>query len=197
MHHIYVVMGKSASGKDTIYKELARDKDLKLRQVVTYTTRPIREGEKDGVEYHFVSKEQLDDLMKQGKVIEHRTYDTVYGEWHYFTVEDSQIDLENHDYVLIGTLESYRQILSYYGKEIVRPIYIEVENGERLERALQRERKQPVPKYEEMCRRFLADEKDFSEENILEVGISKRFENCELNKCIEMIKEWIQSKNIM
>ncbi len=197
MHHIYVVMGKSASGKDTIYKELARDKDLKLRQVVTYTTRPIREGEKDGVEYHFVSKEQLDDLMKQGKVIEHRTYDTVYGEWHYFTVEDSQIDLENHDYVLIGTLESYRQILSYYSKEIVRPIYIEVENGERLERALQRERKQPVPKYEEMCRRFLADEKDFSEENILEVGISKRFENCELNKCIEMIKEWIQSKNIM
>ncbi len=197
MHHIYVVMGKSASGKDTIYKELARDKDLKLRQVVTYTTRPIREGEKEGVEYHFVSKEQLDDLMKQGKVIEHRTYDTVYGEWHYFTVEDSQIDLENHDYVLIGTLESYRQILSYYGKEIVRPIYIEVENGERLERALQRERKQPVPKYEEMCRRFLADEKDFSEENILEVGISKRFENCELNKCIEMIKEWIQSKNIM
>lgn len=196
-HKIFIVMGKSASGKDTIYKELAADKDLNLKQVVTYTTRPIREGEKEGVEYHFVTEQELERLTKEEKVMEHRCYHTVYGDWHYFTVEDEQIDLKNNDYVLIGTLESYRQIVDYYGSDIICPIYIEVENGMRLERALQRERKQPQPKYEEMCRRFLADEKDFSEDQIKEAGITHRFENRELNECIQTIKAWIQSKTIM
>ncbi|MDO5292566.1 MAG: guanylate kinase [bacterium] len=196
-HKIYVVMGKSASGKDTIYKELAKDRELQLKEVVTYTTRPIREGEREGVEYHFVTEEKLDALEKEGKIIEHRTYQTVYGAWHYFTVEDEQIDLKNHDYVLIGTLESYRQILAYYGSEIVKPIYVEVESGERLERALSRERKQPEPKYAEMCRRFLADEQDFSEEMIKEAGILVRFQNKDLRKCIGEIKAFIQAKTIM
>ncbi|MDO5519947.1 MAG: guanylate kinase [bacterium] len=196
-HKIYVVMGKSASGKDTIYKELAKDKELGLREVVTYTTRPIREGEREGVEYHFVTEERLDVLEKEGRIIEHRTYNTVYGAWHYFTVEDEQIELDQHDYVLIGTLESYRQILAYYGSDIVKPIYVEVESGERLERALQRERKQAEPKYAEMCRRFLADEQDFAEDKIEEAEITVRFENRNLRECIQEIKAFIQAKTIM
>ena len=65
---------------------------------------------------------------------------------------------------MIGTLEAYLQIRDYFGKEKVVPIYIEVEDGERLSRALGREKLQKEPKYEEMCRRFLADAADFSEE---------------------------------
>ena len=73
------------------------------------------------------------------------------------------------------------------------PIYIEVEDGLRLERALKREREQKEPKYAELCRRFLADSKDFSEENLKKAGIVKRFENIELDKCLNKILEEIKN----
>ena len=80
MGHIFYVMGKSASGKDTIYKIL-RERLPQIRTVVPYTTRPIRAGERDGVEYYFVTGKRLADLEKQGKIIEKRTYQTIYGRW--------------------------------------------------------------------------------------------------------------------
>ena len=95
-------------------------------------------------------------------------------------------------YLGIGTLESYTQLKDYYGKEEVEPIYIEVEDGERLKRAIAREEQQQPPKYEEMCRRFLADARDFSEEKLQEAGITKRFYNTELESCIKEIKNYIQ-----
>lgn len=73
------------------------------------------------------------------------------------------------------------------------PVYIEVEDGERLQRALLREREQEKPKYEEMCRRFLADQEDFSEENIRKAGIKLRFANENLELCVENIIKYINS----
>ena len=69
-----------------------------------------------------------------------------------------------------------------------------MEDGERLRRATKREGKQSVPNYNEVCRRFLADEEDFSEENILKSGISRRFENENLDICTEEIKNYIRSE---
>ena len=97
-----------------------------------YTTRPIREGEQDGVENHYEDEKQLAELETNGKIVEHRAYNTVHGIWKYFTVDDGQIDLEQGDYLLIGTLETYEKIREYYGAEHLVPIYIEVEDGERL-----------------------------------------------------------------
>ena len=193
MGKIFVLMGKSATGKDTIYKELFK-LDLDLNTIITYTTRPMRENEKEGKEYHFVTKKDLEKLKKENKVIEHRAYNTVYGEWNYFTVNDGQIDLNNKDYLVIGTLASYSQIKNYYKNDNVIPIYVYVDDGIRLERALNREREQKKPKYEEMCRRFLADSKDFSEKKLEEVGVLKenRFENIRLNKCIKDIANFIK-----
>ena len=71
------------------------------------------------------------------------------------------------------------------------PIYIEVEDGERLSRALNRERMQESPKYEELCRRFLADAKDFSEEKLNEAGITRRFVNQDLDETEEEIRRAI------
>ena len=71
-----------------------------------------------------------------------------------------------------------------------------MDDGERLQRALDRERKQEEPKYEEMCRRFLADSGDFSEEKITEAGIEKRFRNSSLEKCLEEVKEYIRQTRV-
>lgn len=192
MAKIFFVLGKSCSGKDTIFKKLKEDRELNLNTVTGYTTRPMREGEINGVEYFFVNNEELEALKNQGKVIECRDYNTVYGVWSYFTVDDGQINLEKRNYLYIGTLESYEQMVRYYGKEVVVPIYVEVETGERLTRAVNRERQQENPKYTELCRRFLADEEDFCEENIKKAGIKKRYENNSLERCIEEIVEDIR-----
>ena len=186
MGKIYYMMGKSSSGKDTLYKEI-REMFPELHTVTLYTTRPVREGERDGVEYFFVSQDTLNEYNKEGKVIESRTYHTVHGDWTYATIDDGQVDLLQADYLIIGTLESYEKIKEYYGAKNLVPIYIEVEDGERLRRALLREQAQESPKYAEMCRRFLADQEDFSEENLAKAGIARRFRNQDKLQCLEEI----------
>lgn len=191
MGKIYCIMGKSATGKDTLYKMLLADPQLSLKTVVPYTTRPMREGETDGVEYYFCNEERLSELLSAKKVIELRAYDTVHGIWKYFTVDDHQMSDEGQDYLLIGTLVSYRKLRDYFGTERVVPIYIEVEDGERLFRAVQRERNESRPRYEELCRRFLADAADFSEEELASAGISTRFINGNLRETEQKIKNYM------
>ena len=192
MSKIFYLMGKSASGKDSIYKEI-QERIPELKTIVLYTTRPIREGETEGVEYHFVGEERLQELEDAGKVIELRAYNTVHGVWKYFTADDGQFDADDN-YLAIGTLESYQGMRNHLGEERLVPIYIEVEDGDRLERALKRERKQKEPKYEELCRRFLADAMDFSEEKLAEAGITHRFFNVDKEACVEEIVLGIREK---
>ena len=177
MGRIYYIMGKSATGKDHIYRDLIRDKELGLRPIVLCTTRPMREKEKNGREYWFVDEQYLAGLREKDRVIEERVYHTVHGDWYYFTADDGQICPEESDYLGIGTLESLNRMRAHFGEETIVPIYIETEDGLRLERALKRERKQAEPKYAELCRRFLADCEDFSEEKLAAAGIARRFEN--------------------
>ena len=194
MGKIFYIMGKSASGKDKIYSRLAGNKELNLKKLILYTTRPVRDGEEDGVQYYFTDDQKLKEFEEAGKVIESRAYNTVYGVWKYFTVDDGQIDLEHSNYLYIVTLEGYVKIQKYFGKDRVVPIYIEVEDGERLLRAIDRERQQETPHYEEMCRRFLADASDFSEEKLREAGITKRFCNRELEETICEVTAYIGSR---
>ena len=195
MGKIFYMMGKSSSGKDTIFEKIIQKKELELHQIVLYTTRPARANETDGVQYHFVDEARLLELQKAGKVIELRAYQVVGGVWKYFTVDDEQTDLKNKNYLAIGTLVSYEKLRDYYGEEKLVAIYIEVENGERLARALERERRQNQPNYDELCRRFLADNADFSEENLTRAGIKKRFQNKELQKCVEEIAVFISENS--
>lgn len=191
MGKMIYLMGKSSTGKDTVYKELLQNPSLKLKKLVPYTTRPIRAGETQGEEYYFLDEEGFERLKAQGKVIEDRAYHTYYGLWRYFTVDDGKIDLENNNYIVIGTLESYRKIREYFGAEKVLPVLLEVDDGDRLQRALDRERRQENPKYQELCRRFLADAEDFSEENIKEAGIKQKFSNENLQKCLSEIEAYL------
>ena len=127
MGNIYCIMGKSASGKDTIYKRLLDLQPVSLRSIVTYTTRPIRSEETEGVEYKFVNPDILRKMRKQGIVIEERCYHTVHGDWYYFTADDGQIK-DDETYLLVQTPEGFKSLRDYYGRSRVRPIYIEVEN---------------------------------------------------------------------
>ena len=193
MKIIYIV-GKSSVGKDTIYKILKQK--MNVKPYVLYTTRPIRTGEENGVNYYYLKQEEMEKYIneKDSKVMEYRTYNTIYGPWTYATIVDGQFE-SNKDLLMEGTLESYNAVKKYFEnneKVKVIPIYIEVDDGIRLERALKREREQENPKYEELCRRFLADSKDFSESKIIESGIKKRFQNINIEDCIKEIIEYVE-----
>lgn len=193
MGKIFYLMGKSSSGKDTIYKELLKQETLQLKKIVLYTTRPARAGEQDGVQYHFVNEAAVRSFAAAGKIIELREYHTFCGTWKYFTVNDGQIDLAKNQYLIIGTIDSFLKTREYFGKENVIPIMIELDDGIRLQRALDRERSEENPCYEEMCRRFLADAEDFGEERKKAAGIDREFYNEDLNHCLREIEAYILS----
>ena len=123
MGRIYYLLGKSATGKDTLYKEILKRRP-KLRTVTMYTTRPIREGETDGVEYFFTDREELERQLASGKVIESRTYQTIAGSWTYYTVDDGQFDVaDDESCLMIGTLESYEKMCTYFEAGKMVPVY--------------------------------------------------------------------------
>lgn len=195
MGNIFYLMGKSSSGKDSIFQELLKDTQLNLKKAVLYTTRPIRAGEREGVTYHFTDEAALQQLQMENKVIEVRGYETIQGMWYYFTVEDEQFTHMKYDLLTIGTLESYGKMRERFGRQVI-PIFIQVDDGQRLLRAVLREGKQEQPVYAEVCRRFLADEKDFSAEKLEENGITEFFENRDLDTCVKEIKDFIKKRGM-
>lgn len=193
MGQIYCILGKSAAGKDRMYRCLKEDSSLGLRGITPYTTRPRRKEETDGEEYHFIDEAQLEAFCREGKVIEVRTYQTVHGPWSYATVDDGEIHPEKQDYLVVGVLDSFLSLRDFFGADRVIPLYLEVEDGERLSRALLREKAQVEPHYEEMCRRFLADSEDFSEEKLAAAGIGQRYRNEDFETCLSELAAVIRA----
>lgn len=162
MSRIFCIVGKSCSGKDTLYARILAQNRPGLVPVVPCTTRPRRPGEVEGQSYHFVTQEQLRQYENQGQVIEKREYHTTQGLWTYFTLR-FQLD---RDRVLITTLEGARALMDCYGPGHVQVVFLHTDDRTRLLRCIDRESRQERPDYDEVCRRFLADQADFSRERL-------------------------------
>lgn len=190
MNKIFCIMGKSSSGKDTIYNLIKGEFRFEnLLPVVTYTTRPMRDGEISDKTYHFISMDEMNELEKNGELIERRDYNTVNGIWSYATGIHSFE--ANHNYILITTPAAYEKIKRKISDFEIIPIYIEVNDYIRLTRALNREKMNEKQNYAEVCRRFLADEKDFSEEILDKLQIRNRFNND--YDCFNEVESFIRS----
>lgn len=180
MSTIYVIIGKSLSGK-TYTAEL-----VGLSKLVTSTTRPPREGEVDGVDYHFLTDEEYDNLEECGLVVAPRSYSVATGGvWRYFI--DRGI-LENSlrsssDGVLVLDYKGYlssREVVDSMnvGSSSVIGIYLDVDLRTRFRRAFESSRRGEDSS--EVLRRLYYDEFiDFevidskSEEELLEEGIHR------------------------
>ena len=173
---IYYIMGKSCSGKTVFFNKLLADKGLHLNPIVTYTTRPMRRNEKEGVEYHFITDDQANELLKSNKVIECRTYDTEYGVWSYMTVDDGQFK-DDKKYIGIGTIESYRSLVMRFGTSVMVPLCIEASPATLLARSVARLDDNDEKGYMEACRRYIKDAVDYSDANLNRCGIYTRYNN--------------------
>ena len=161
MSRIFCLVGKSCSGKDTLYARIL-ERCPELVPVILHTTRPMRPGEVDGQTYHFVSEAQLHQYEAQGQVIEKRVYHTTQGLWTYFTLRFTL----DADRLVITTLEGAQALMDSYGPDAARLVCLHVDDRTRLLRCIDRESRQERPDYAEVCRRFLADQADFSQERL-------------------------------
>ena len=174
MGKIFCIVGKSGSGKDTIKNNLIQfvNQNYDFKEIIQCTTRPKRDGETDGVDYHFVTPELMREDDNHNDIFELRSYDTVDGTWYYY-IRNSDVDIYENNYIAIGTIESFKTLSLHFGRENVIPIYIYTSSKQRLEWMIDRESRNLVPNYKEVCRRFIADEQDFSDENLKKAGIDE------------------------
>ncbi len=150
---LVILCGKSASGKDTLRDCL--EKEYGYTRLVSCTTRPKREGEMEGREYHFLSEEEFD----KREMIEKREYNAFHDGvpvlWKYGT---EAVELDRHrEYIAIKDPEGARLLKAHYGEKDCAVIYLDCPEGIRTERAEKRGSFDRT----EWERRLISDRKDF------------------------------------
>jgi len=180
---IFCIIGKSASGKDSILKEILSDKRIKLTHLLEYTTRAKRPSEIEGVNYRFISKKDVDSLTSITKLY--------YNDNYYIIPYDEILKNKEDDYILITSIRGVLDLKTFFEKEIdtqIIPIYIDVPEDDLIERAIKREKlKGEEGNYSEVCRRFLADKKDF-DWGLKALGSYVSFLNDDVEKCVNKVK---------
>ena len=160
---IVTITGTSCSGKDTVVR-LLKERGI-AQPLVSHTSRPPRANEVNGRDYYFVSKNEMLDMIGMGELIEYRDYKTVEGIWYYGLHRDTLKDIENNNYVVIldykGTTELYWYLKGRGKEDYLKNVYIDCDPKLRIERYLQRDN-MDENKIAEMCRRYLADEKEIA-----------------------------------
>ena len=175
------ILGKTASGKNTVANEL--ENKYGFKRIVTYTTRPARWGEVDGVDYHFISRDEFLGKVKRNEFAEWKTYNTVEGEWLYGTAID---DIEGNDKsILIITPDGYRDIIARLGYK-PRSIYLYANNETILKRLQNR-----GDNREEAMRRVEHDNRDFKDVTLLADKIVYNNAHDKLDDVVNKIIEYI------
>ena len=191
---IYLLHGKSGSGKDFSLKHLTNTKGM--IPIVSYTTRPMRQGEIDGVDYNFISEQEFFQLLEEDMMLEYREYDTLVDNmpqtWYYGSPIVTDVDTK--EYIVVVTPEAISTYLEFYGYKDVSVIYIHSSDEVRKQRAMERG-SFSEPEWE---RRLVQDEKDFELGRVIklsdyflfndgEEGEGKKFEQ-ELDEVVDIIR---------
>lgn len=159
---LIILIGCSATGKDYILKKSLHS-IKELNPVISYTTRPMRVGEVNGVDYHFIDTKTMTDMLNNNEFIETRQYNVACKEtWCYGLHKDS-IDIDSDkNYIAIVDLEGFFKIQRYFMKlgmkENLHSIYIKCSAQTRLLRSLHREGEMKDEQVKEIIRRFEDDE---------------------------------------
>ena len=157
-NYVFVLVAKFAAGKTTIAK-LLEDR-YGLARAITCTTRPKREGEREGIDYYYCTDEEFEEMASKGKLVAinrvpfvnnteeskikksinkilrkntENTYSKKYG------LPIDKLDLDNKSYVVVLEPSGYHDLVEKMGKDKVKVIYLNLSDKERWLRALNRE----------------------------------------------------------
>lgn len=161
MCKVIALVGAMASGKDTLFRNVCA-LTSKATPLISTTSRPMRNGEKEGREYNFVSKEEMNKMLNDDKFVEVRAYNVATLETWYYGLEKDIIDLNsNNTYIVIVDIEGLKKIKKYLSDNGLRDnlvsVFIDCSAHIRMKRALSREGKMTDEQIKEVCRRNLSD----------------------------------------
>lgn len=162
-----VLIGESASGKSTIEKELVKKS---YKKIISYTTRPIRKNEIDGIDYHYISVEEFKNKLSNGFFAEN----TIYNDWYYGIAKQDCID----DAVVVVEPHGFRQLIKLKDLHII-SFYIKVDERERLIRMVKR-----GDNLLEVFRRIFSDQGVFQ---FIDKEVDYVVDNYDFNECIKEI----------
>lgn len=183
---IFCLLGKSASGKDTILNQVI--KNGIVENIISTTTRPMRSNETEGISYHFVTKKEFLDKMTSGDFLETTRYDVAVNDdtW-YYGIDGTKLDM-NKNYITIVNPDGFRQIKAKIGSENVVGILVVADDKERLIRSLMRDSNVNCL---EVCRRFLADYEDFKN---VENEVKYIIKNRDLQQSVNIVNKIIEKE---
>lgn len=180
-----IILGKTSSGKDSILNKLVAEHNFK--KAITYTTRPMRDGEFQGITYHYLTDEEFNNKVKEGFFAEYKTYETAFGIWKYGSSKDSYASSDSKT-IIILTPDGYRDVLDTLDEKPT-AIYIYANNKTIKERLKKR-----GDSKEEAERRLRHDNEDFKGvENIVDKIVYNNFNN-DINAVVESIVEYLNRK---
>lgn len=138
MNKLMILCGGSGTGKDTLAQMIADKCDVNT--LVSATTRPMRTGESEAVNYYFVDDETFDRLEMNDKIVASRKYDTEFGVWKYgLNVDEIDSKLSKSHCVTIVDMGGLEQLKAKYGEQIV-SVYLYLDKDTRAERYVSRDK---------------------------------------------------------
>lgn len=186
MNKVYVLSGFSASGKDSICKYISNKYNIST--LISYTSRPIRPNEVDGIAYHFISKDQFKEMVANDEFIECREYHTLVNNvpdvWFYGMHKDS-VDLSKHSYIVVLDILGLQEFKEQYSDKIV-SFFINVDEPTRKQRCIDRADFDET----EWNRRYQDDLVNFTPE-IIKQEVDYIVDNYDFDKCVGEIVEKI------
>jgi guanylate kinase len=187
---LFVLVGKSGSGKSTIESKI--DKIGVAKKVISSTTRNTRSNEKNGLDYYFISEEEFQDKLNQGLFAEHSEYPTVNGMAKY-GMQMKDIKLNEGNNICVVNPDGMTQVLNNLGKENCITIYIERDDRERVCSTLLRDKSKDFGKVlEEATRRYKSDEIDFAEmKDICDYVVINEVLDNAVNRVLDIIENSI------
>ena len=174
---VIALFGKAGSGKDTILRALVKVDPDKFNEIVSCTTRPPREGEQEGVNYHFLTIDQFTEKVLNGDMLEA----TEFNDWHYGTALSSL----SKDKINVGVFnpQGIRCLMEDKLVDLT-AYYVRTSDKERLIRQLNREEN---PDIQEIIRRFSNDEQDFEDLEDIDYQVIKNQDAGDLLRAVDLI----------
>lgn len=148
MKKVFLILGKSGSGKDTLVRNIVERGEIGVQRLVRDTSRPQRTSEKDGVDYNFKTASEMRNSMSS-----YIEWDC-FNDWFYATNKDA---IPEGVSIMTGSISTYESLVKTTQDFELYTIYLNIDKETQRERLLLRGDSQ-----EEVARRIKADDKDFT-----------------------------------
>ena len=186
---IIALLGKAGAGKDTIAKLLV-EINPEWHMMVSCTTRPMREGEVEGVNYYYLTNEEFAKKVLNGEMLEA----VCFNDWYYGTDRTTLLPGINVGVFNPEGYDCFLESARFDPELTVIGFYVDVDDKTRMMRQLTRENN---PNVKEICRRYFADLEDFEDIEDFHLRTVSNNSLGDLDHAVEYIRQIVENLAVL